>query len=596
MRRTILIIIALLMFLGLAHGFVHAQDTPLDIIPPTSIPGYAQSLKLGGGDVISLVVLITNYVLGFLGIVSLTAVIYAGVLYVANFGAEDLTTKAKSIITYVAIGIVIIMMSYAIVNTLVAVVGRGGVGGGSSGGKITPGDHPVTTIDPFFDALNKDYLQPVITSLRAIGDLCPFTPIGLAVNQSGCAVGQLIPDTDSDGLANVLDKDIDNDGVTNDLDKDVDGDSFCDNPSDTSKTQGGPCDGGPDLCSDTLSFLSFKKQKIENQKLQADRVKNEADYKAFIKANQGCAEYQKKSDIDGDGVSDVLDWDADNDGLLDKKDYLDQFLADFPSGHDADTSKMSTWKTQRGVIVQNVDRTQVDADTDNDSVADMGAKLQPEARALLQRQFLNNFNELEGFIRITCATLPQTTRVRDFCSFSAPKGKLIQLLDDLSSDIKIVDFDAFNKVYQDFVSLAKTFPRVQANIKTSNGSFDAFLSSDDQSVKMNFDATDSLDPYQKFCPRTDANFFWYVNKTLNFNQGLDGFFSSVNPDGHKVFFPTTFTQPGVYNVQLLVRSACSYKTVNPGSTEADSVAAAIAGVASAQSQIFPAQAPFFSFE
>src|SRR5690606_23650921 len=80
---------------------VLAQQVPQDLIPPTQIPGYAQGLQVGGGNLTDLIVLVTNYVLGFLGLIAITAIIYAGILYVANFGNDDMTGKAKNIITYV---------------------------------------------------------------------------------------------------------------------------------------------------------------------------------------------------------------------------------------------------------------------------------------------------------------------------------------------------------------------------------------------------------------------------------------------------------------------------------------------------------------
>ncbi|MCK5491373.1 MAG: hypothetical protein KAI67_06050 [Candidatus Pacebacteria bacterium] len=69
------------------------------------------------------IVHIINYILGFLGLLAVAFVIYAGFLLVTAGGEEDNLNKGKKIITYAAIGIVIILLSYGIVNVI---VGAGG--------------------------------------------------------------------------------------------------------------------------------------------------------------------------------------------------------------------------------------------------------------------------------------------------------------------------------------------------------------------------------------------------------------------------------------------------------------------------------------
>lgn len=57
-----------------------------------------------------------NYFLGFLGLVAVAFLIYAGVLMVTAGGDEDQVGKARKIITYAVIGIVIILLSWTIVT------------------------------------------------------------------------------------------------------------------------------------------------------------------------------------------------------------------------------------------------------------------------------------------------------------------------------------------------------------------------------------------------------------------------------------------------------------------------------------------------
>ncbi len=75
---------------------------------------------------------IVNFALSFLGLIAIVMVIYGGVLYVTSRGDEEMTSKGKKAITYAAIGIVIIMGSYAFVNTILD-AGGGGDGGLGNG-------------------------------------------------------------------------------------------------------------------------------------------------------------------------------------------------------------------------------------------------------------------------------------------------------------------------------------------------------------------------------------------------------------------------------------------------------------------------------
>jgi hypothetical protein len=61
----------------------------------------------------------TNFVLPFVSVIAIVALIYAGFLYLTSFGNEEQSGKAKKIIMWVVLGIILIVSAYAIVNTLV---------------------------------------------------------------------------------------------------------------------------------------------------------------------------------------------------------------------------------------------------------------------------------------------------------------------------------------------------------------------------------------------------------------------------------------------------------------------------------------------
>lgn len=81
---------------------------------------------------------LVNFALSFLGLISTIVIIYGGVMYVTSRGDEEMATKGKKTISYAVVGIVIILASFAIVNTLIGATG-GGAGdfSGSPTGTIT---------------------------------------------------------------------------------------------------------------------------------------------------------------------------------------------------------------------------------------------------------------------------------------------------------------------------------------------------------------------------------------------------------------------------------------------------------------------------
>lgn len=70
-----------------------------------------------------LIVQITNFLVSVIGTIAVGAFVYAGFLYVLNFGNEDSTGKAKKIMFGAVIGIVLAAAAFAIVSTVVPVEG-----------------------------------------------------------------------------------------------------------------------------------------------------------------------------------------------------------------------------------------------------------------------------------------------------------------------------------------------------------------------------------------------------------------------------------------------------------------------------------------
>jgi heme/copper-type cytochrome/quinol oxidase subunit 2 len=58
---------------------------------------------------------IINYALFFIGAIALVFVIYGGVLYITSGGDSEKTTKARNTLMYAILGIIVVVISYAIV-------------------------------------------------------------------------------------------------------------------------------------------------------------------------------------------------------------------------------------------------------------------------------------------------------------------------------------------------------------------------------------------------------------------------------------------------------------------------------------------------
>mgnify|MGYP001564177478 CR=1 FL=1 len=93
---------------------------------------FVDDLSGGEGDLKSLLNTILSYFLGFLGFICVIMVIYGGVLYVTSAGNEENVGKAKKILLYAGIGVVLIMISVALVTTILGAASSGV--GGTTGG------------------------------------------------------------------------------------------------------------------------------------------------------------------------------------------------------------------------------------------------------------------------------------------------------------------------------------------------------------------------------------------------------------------------------------------------------------------------------
>lgn len=115
------------------QGMSFEQFTPEESLQINK-QGYNEALTTTS-DVKDYAIRIVNFALGFLGLIAVIIVVYGGVRYLTAAGEEEGATKGKKTITYAVIGLVIILGSFALVNTVISGAGGDGSGGNSTGGQ-----------------------------------------------------------------------------------------------------------------------------------------------------------------------------------------------------------------------------------------------------------------------------------------------------------------------------------------------------------------------------------------------------------------------------------------------------------------------------
>lgn len=113
MKKLSTIALAFMCAVSFFVGDVHAMITPED--SPSVITA---NTGAWGGSIRQAITVILNFALFFLGVIATAFIIFAGFLYVTARGDDGQVEKAKNIMLYAAIGIIVVLISFALVNTL----------------------------------------------------------------------------------------------------------------------------------------------------------------------------------------------------------------------------------------------------------------------------------------------------------------------------------------------------------------------------------------------------------------------------------------------------------------------------------------------
>lgn len=116
---------ALIAALALFAAFsIFGADVSAQLIAPDDCPSGVCTNTSFGGSLRQAIVTVINFALFFLGIVAVAFIIFAGFLYLTSRGDDGQVEKAKKTLLYAVLGIVIVILSFAIVNTVIQ-VGQG---------------------------------------------------------------------------------------------------------------------------------------------------------------------------------------------------------------------------------------------------------------------------------------------------------------------------------------------------------------------------------------------------------------------------------------------------------------------------------------
>lgn len=127
MRRVFSFLILFLLVITFLPFGTHAQAPTADCTNPISLGRSLtcaqQLIAQPGGlstsvSVSSLLQTIINWLLSLVAVLALLALIVGGVMYILSFGSEDAAKRAKRIIMYAIIGLLVVFLSFAILSTV----------------------------------------------------------------------------------------------------------------------------------------------------------------------------------------------------------------------------------------------------------------------------------------------------------------------------------------------------------------------------------------------------------------------------------------------------------------------------------------------
>ena len=112
--------------------------TPTASADTLGIEPVEETLVLGGGDIRVIIARIINTVLGLLGIITVSIMVYAGYVWMTSGGSEERIAFAKKTLINATIGLIIILSAMSIVSFIINALLRATGPSGPGPGDVTP--------------------------------------------------------------------------------------------------------------------------------------------------------------------------------------------------------------------------------------------------------------------------------------------------------------------------------------------------------------------------------------------------------------------------------------------------------------------------
>ncbi len=104
--------------LTIAATFFFVDPALAQLIDINDNPSEIQNVTNSESSMRQMVLRFINFFLFFLGLLATAFIIYGGFLYITSQGEDSNVEKAKKILTFAALGILVVLISFALINTM----------------------------------------------------------------------------------------------------------------------------------------------------------------------------------------------------------------------------------------------------------------------------------------------------------------------------------------------------------------------------------------------------------------------------------------------------------------------------------------------
>ncbi len=120
MKKTIIIVCLFAISSLLLTDVTLAQNNQQGLVPDN---GKYEKGNYNLDDLIRILIIAANFILGLVGALALAAFVYGGVILLISAGSSEKVTQGKTILTNAIIGLVIVFVSWLIIKFVMSTMG-----------------------------------------------------------------------------------------------------------------------------------------------------------------------------------------------------------------------------------------------------------------------------------------------------------------------------------------------------------------------------------------------------------------------------------------------------------------------------------------